>query len=80
MQISIDPTPGQQIALARAFGCVRTVFNDGLRARQEAHAAGLPRISDGELSKRVSHRRRRPRNAPGFPRCPPWCCSRRWPI
>ncbi|MEU8059982.1 RNA-guided endonuclease InsQ/TnpB family protein [Microbispora bryophytorum] len=47
------PTPGQQIALARAFGCARTVFNDGLRARQQAHAAGLPRISDGELSKRV---------------------------
>ncbi|MEU7877142.1 RNA-guided endonuclease InsQ/TnpB family protein [Microbispora bryophytorum] len=47
------PTPGQQIALARAFGCARTVFNDGLRARQEAHAAGLPRICDGELSKRV---------------------------
>ncbi|MFE9668093.1 RNA-guided endonuclease InsQ/TnpB family protein [Microbispora bryophytorum] len=47
------PTPGQRQALARAFGCARTVFNDGLRARQEAHAAGLPRISDGELSKRV---------------------------
>ncbi|GAB3887314.1 RNA-guided endonuclease TnpB family protein [Microbispora bryophytorum subsp. camponoti] len=47
------PTPGQCQALARAFGCARTVFNDGLRARQEAHAAGLPRISDGELSKRV---------------------------
>ncbi|MEU8060427.1 RNA-guided endonuclease InsQ/TnpB family protein, partial [Microbispora bryophytorum] len=47
------PTPGQRQALARAFGCARTVFNDGLRARQEAHAAGSPRISDGELSKRV---------------------------
>ncbi|MEU8060092.1 helix-turn-helix domain-containing protein, partial [Microbispora bryophytorum] len=39
------PTPGQRQALARAFGCARTVFNDGLRARQQAHAAGLPRIS-----------------------------------
>jgi putative transposase len=29
------------------------VFNDGLRARQDAHAAGLPYISDGDLSKRV---------------------------
>ncbi|MEU7909506.1 RNA-guided endonuclease InsQ/TnpB family protein [Microbispora bryophytorum] len=47
------PTPGQQIALARAFGYARTVFNDGLRARQQAHAAGSPRICDGELSKRV---------------------------
>lgn len=47
------PTPGQCAALARAFGCSRVVFNDGLRARQDAHAAGLPYISDGELSKRV---------------------------
>ncbi len=47
------PTPGQCAVLARAFGCSRVVFNDGLRARQDAHAAGLPYISDGELSKRV---------------------------
>lgn len=47
------PTPAQCSALARAFGCARVVFNDGLRARQEAHAAGLPYISDGDLSKRV---------------------------
>lgn len=47
------PTAGQRQALAKAFGCARVVFNDGLRARQEAHAAGLPYISDGELSKRV---------------------------
>ncbi|MEV0198842.1 RNA-guided endonuclease TnpB family protein [Nonomuraea sp. NPDC050691] len=49
----IYPTPGQRQALARAFGCARTVFNDGLRMRQEAHAAGLPYLSDGDLSKRV---------------------------
>jgi putative transposase len=47
------PTAGQRQALARAFGCARTVFNDGLRARNDAHAAGLPYISDGDLSKRV---------------------------
>ncbi len=40
------PSPGQRAALARAFGCARVVFNDGLRARQEAFAAGLPSISD----------------------------------
>ncbi|MGW5484563.1 RNA-guided endonuclease InsQ/TnpB family protein, partial [Streptosporangium sandarakinum] len=40
-------------ALARAFGCARVVFNDGLRLRQEAREAGLPYVSDGELSKRV---------------------------
>jgi transposase len=49
----LDPTPGQRIALARAFGCARVVFNDGLRARRDAHEAGLPYLSDGELSKRV---------------------------
>ncbi|SDJ60446.1 putative transposase [Nonomuraea maritima] len=47
------PTPGQRQALAKAFGCARTVYNDGLRARQEARENGLPYISDGDLSKRV---------------------------
>ncbi|MEU9869076.1 transposase [Actinomadura sp. NPDC048021] len=47
------PAPGQQQALARAFGCARVVFNDALRAREEARAAGLAYPSDGELSKRV---------------------------
>ncbi len=44
------PSPGQRSALARAFGCARVVFNDALRARQDAHAAGLPYITDSELS------------------------------
>jgi putative transposase len=44
------PTPGQQIELAKAFGCARVVFNDGLRARQEAREQGLPYVSDGDLS------------------------------
>ncbi|HEY1001189.1 MAG TPA: transposase, partial [Streptosporangiaceae bacterium] len=48
------PGPGQQQALARAFGCARVVFNDGLRARQEAYAAGLPYITDVELSARLT--------------------------
>ncbi|MFF4888688.1 RNA-guided endonuclease InsQ/TnpB family protein [Micromonospora chersina] len=52
-QFRVYPTPGQQIELARAFGCARVVFNDGLRARQEAREAGQPYVSDGELSKRV---------------------------
>lgn len=47
------PTTGQRQALARAFGCARTVFNDGLRARREARAEGLPYISDTELSRKV---------------------------
>ena len=43
---------GQRAALARAFGCARVVFNDGLRARQEAHEAGRPYVTDAELSAR----------------------------
>ncbi|WP_446215964.1 RNA-guided endonuclease TnpB family protein [Micromonospora sp. IBHARD004] len=49
----VYPTPGQQQALARAFGCARVVFNDGLRARQAARDNGERYLSDGELSKRV---------------------------
>ncbi|PZG15513.1 transposase [Micromonospora craterilacus] len=49
----VYPTPDQQEALARAFGCARVVFNDGLRARQAAWEGGLAYVSDGELSKRV---------------------------
>ena len=49
----VYPTPGQQIELARAFGCARVVFNDGLRLRQQAREAGEKYVSDAELSKRV---------------------------
>ncbi|MFG1755597.1 RNA-guided endonuclease InsQ/TnpB family protein [Streptosporangium sandarakinum] len=52
-QYRLHPDAAQHEALARAFGCARTVFNDGLRARQDAREAGLPYIVDGELSKRV---------------------------
>jgi putative transposase len=48
------PAQAQRAALARAFGCARVVFNDGLRLRQEAHAAGLPYVSDAELSARLT--------------------------
>jgi putative transposase len=49
----VYPTPGQQVELAKAFGCARVVFNDGLRARQHAREQGLPYVPDGELSKQV---------------------------
>ena len=52
------PTPGQQQALARAFGCARVVFNDALRTRQQAHEAGLA----------THHRRRVVRAADRMPR------------
>jgi putative transposase len=47
------PTPGQRQALVKAFGCARVVYNDGLRIRQQAHAAGLPYIKDADLQRRV---------------------------
>lgn len=47
------PDADQRDALARAFGCARVVFNDGLRARQEAREQGSPYPSDGDLSKKV---------------------------
>ena len=48
------PAPRERQALARAFGCARVVFNDALAARQEAHAAGQPYLTDGELSARLT--------------------------
>jgi putative transposase len=57
------PTPGQQQALARAFGCARVVFNDGLSARQEAHQAALPYVTDAELSARLTATKTTPERA-----------------
>jgi len=49
----VEPTSGQRIALARAFGCARVVFNDGLRAREQARQAGLPYLSDTDVMRQV---------------------------
>ncbi len=57
------PTPGQRAALARAFGCARVVCNDALRARQEAFAAGLPYLTDAELSARLTAAKASPERA-----------------
>ncbi|MFD4404388.1 RNA-guided endonuclease InsQ/TnpB family protein [Nocardia sp. NPDC058499] len=48
----VYPTPGQRIALAQAFGCARVVYNDNLRARDAAYAAGV-RLSDTEIQRQV---------------------------
>jgi putative transposase len=48
----LRPTPGQQMKLARVFGCARVVYNDALRLREESHAAE-EKISDGEVQRRV---------------------------
>ncbi|MEU5568319.1 RNA-guided endonuclease InsQ/TnpB family protein [Streptomyces coeruleorubidus] len=45
------PDASQRRALAGAFGCARVVWNDCLRDRKEAHAAGLPYVKSGDLSK-----------------------------
>ena len=51
------PDLSQQAALARAFGCARVVFNDGLRLRlrlrQDAYAAGLPYSKDVDVQRAV---------------------------
>ena len=57
------PAPAQRVALARAFGCARVVFNDGLRLRQEAHAAGLPYVTDADLSARLTAAKAAPERA-----------------
>ena len=49
----LDPTPAQRQALARAFGCARVVYNDGLRLREDAYRAGLPFVGGVELSRQV---------------------------
>src|SRR5690349_1415922 len=46
------PAPGQRQALARTFGCARVVYNDCLRVRDQAYAAG-EKISDTEVQRRV---------------------------
>jgi putative transposase len=53
-QYRLYPSPVQCAALAQAFGCARVAFNDALRARQEAHEAGLPYITDAALSARLT--------------------------
>ncbi|MFH8735820.1 MULTISPECIES: RNA-guided endonuclease InsQ/TnpB family protein [unclassified Streptomyces] len=53
------PGPGQRLALGRAFGCARVVFNDAVRARQDAHAAGLPYPKAAELSQNLITRAKR---------------------
>jgi len=54
---------GQRQALAKAFGCARVVFNDALAARREAHAAGLPYVTDAELSARLTAAKATPERA-----------------
>ncbi|MCX5333278.1 MULTISPECIES: RNA-guided endonuclease TnpB family protein [unclassified Streptomyces] len=47
------PEPGQRIGLARAFGCARVVFNDAVRAREDARKEGQPFPTAGQLSRKL---------------------------
>jgi putative transposase len=59
----LDPSPSQRTALARAFGCARVVFNDGLAARRAAFEAGESYLPDAELSKRLTELKKTPERA-----------------
>jgi putative transposase len=59
----LNPTPGQRIALAKAFGCARVVFNNAIAARRAAHAAGAPYPTDAELSRALTAAKRTPERA-----------------
>ncbi|MBD3143153.1 RNA-guided endonuclease InsQ/TnpB family protein [Microbispora bryophytorum] len=60
----IEPGPGQRIALGRAFGCARVVYNDALRAREDARRDGLPFPKTGDLSKLlITEAKHRPERA-----------------
>ena len=50
----LDPWPRHRVALGKAFGCARMVFNDALHAREAAHQAGEPYVTDSELSARLT--------------------------
>ncbi|MFF3336126.1 RNA-guided endonuclease InsQ/TnpB family protein [Streptomyces sp. NPDC002888] len=47
------PEPGQRAALAMAFGCARVVFNDAVRAREDARAAEKPYPRAAALSQQL---------------------------
>ncbi|WP_316043367.1 helix-turn-helix domain-containing protein [Actinomadura sp. CNU-125] len=47
----------------RAFGCARVVYNDALRAREDARAAGLPYPKAAELSAALTEAKKTPGRA-----------------
>ncbi|TDC45498.1 transposase [Actinomadura sp. KC345] len=62
-QFRLYPTRGQQQNLARAFGCSRVVYNDALRARQDAREQGLPFPKAAELSAAMTEAKKTPERA-----------------
>ncbi|MFF5143631.1 RNA-guided endonuclease InsQ/TnpB family protein [Streptomyces sp. NPDC013157] len=49
----VYPDAAQQAALVRAFGCARVVFNDAVRAREDARKAGQPFPTAAQLSREL---------------------------
>ncbi|MEU7468109.1 RNA-guided endonuclease TnpB family protein [Streptomyces sp. NPDC044984] len=47
------PDTGQRVALTRAFGCARVVFNDAVRTREDARKAGWPFPTAAGLSRKL---------------------------
>ena len=62
-QYRLDPAPRHAMALAKAFGCARVVFNDALAVREAAHDAGLPYVTDAQLSARLTETKKAPERA-----------------
>ena len=59
----LDPRPRHRLAFGKAFGCARVVFNDALAARQQAHSAGHPFLTDADLSARLTAAKAAPERA-----------------
>ncbi|WP_224283767.1 RNA-guided endonuclease TnpB family protein, partial [Streptomyces sp. LS1784] len=59
----VCPSVSQRACLARSFGCARVVFNDALRIREDARAAGLPFVTSAEPSRRLTASKKTPEHA-----------------
>jgi putative transposase len=59
----LDPWPRHRAALAKAFGCARVVYNDGLRAREALYEAGKPYLTDSQMSARLTAIKKTPERA-----------------
>jgi len=57
------PTPEQQQILARTFGCVRYVYNWGLRLRTDAYYQRQERVYYADTSAAMTHLRKQPETA-----------------
>ena len=59
----LDPRPRHRIAFGKAFGCARFVVNDALAFREAAYRAGLPYVTDADLSARLTAAKKAPERA-----------------